>query len=380
LEVYHQEGPAAPITVLVVDDCPNLRTVLEEVLRSNDFIVRSAKDASEALWLMDSVDPDVVVSDIMMPEADGFSLQRSLREHPKWCHIPFIFLSALTEPEDVRAGKESGCDEYITKPFDPEDLKAAITGKATLAKQRRAKSEAEFEGYRKRIIHTLSHEFRTPLVAINTGAELLLDRAEDLEKEQFRKLLESVHRGGLRLQRLVEDFMSLQQIETGAAKKVAERLKRKSDIESLAKESIDFYADLRQDNSMLVEIRNEIANGERVVVDVYDAQVHSILSRLLSNAHKFAGATYPASLIIRATMDTASLIVRDHGPGMKEELALNACELFSQLDRDKLEQQGCGIGLTIATHYALYNGGKLFFHTPYDGIGLAVELRLPRVG
>jgi signal transduction histidine kinase len=84
--------------------------------------------------------------------------------------------------------------------------------------------------------------------------------------------------------------------------------------------------------------------------------------------------------MIRATMDTASLIVRDRGPGLPEMVVQNACELFSQINRDRLEQQGCGIGLTIASHYAKFNGGSLLFHSPFDGVGLAVELRLPRVG
>jgi len=349
------------------------------VLRSHGFEVSVAASASEALRFLERETPDVIVSDIMMPETDGFMLHHTLRTHPLWCHVPFIFLSALSEPEDVRAARERGCDEYLTKPFDPAELGAIIRGKAMLSKERRTKNQEQFDGYRKRVIHTLSHEFRTPLVAINTGTELLLDNpATRTDEDHFRKLLESIHRGGLRLQRLVEDFMSLQQIETGSAAKVAERLKRKVAVASLAKEALDHHADTSQDPNQLIEFRNEVGE-DRIWVEVYDAQVHNIISRLIANAHKFAGSNVPIAVIVRATMDTASIVIRDRGPGLPEGLVNNACELFAQIDRDKLEQQGCGLGLTIASHYAKYNRGRLLFHSPLEGSGLEVELRLSRV-
>jgi signal transduction histidine kinase len=380
LESFQPEVPSEPVTVLVVDDCANIRMVLEEVLRSSELNIITAATANEALGILESERPDVIVSDIMMPETDGYTLQQRVREHPEWAQIPFIFLTALSDPTEIRVGKARGCDEYLTKPFDPEDLRAVVRGKALIAKERREKNKQQFEGYRKRVIHTLSHEFRTPLVAINTGAELLLDRSTAFEEQQFKQLLESIHRGGLRLQRLVEDFMSLQQIETGSAQKVAERLRQRIDLETLAKECIDYYLDLTQNPSLLIELRSDLGAGEEAFVEVYDAQIHNIISRLLSNAHKFGGSSFPALLMIRATMDTASLIVRDRGPGLPEMVVQNACELFSQINRDRLEQQGCGIGLTIASHYAKFNGGSLLFHSPFDGVGLAVELRLPRVG
>lgn len=380
MESFQPEVPSEPVTVLVVDDCANIRMVLEEVLRSSELNIITAATANEALGILESERPDVIVSDIMMPETDGYTLQQRVREHPEWAQIPFIFLTALSDPTEIRVGKARGCDEYLTKPFDPEDLRAVVRGKALIAKERREKNKQQFEGYRKRVIHTLSHEFRTPLVAINTGAELLLDRSTAFEEQQFKQLLESIHRGGLRLQRLVEDFMSLQQIETGSAQKVAERLRQRIDLETLAKECIDYYLDLTQNPSLLIELRSDLGAGEEAFVEVYDAQIHNIISRLLSNAHKFGGSSFPALLMIRATMDTASLIVRDRGPGLPEMVVQNACELFSQINRDRLEQQGCGIGLTIASHYAKFNGGSLLFHSPFDGVGLAVELRLPRVG
>lgn len=372
-----KEDSSEGYKILFIDDCEELRIVLTEVLSAEGYTVEAASNACEALDVLERFSPDAIISDIMMPKADGFSLQKVISDDSRWCHLPFIFLSALSSPDDIRAGKAVGCDDYLTKPFNTEDLVAAINGKVLAYKQRKKKSEEDFSKYRKRVVHTLSHEFRTPLVAINTGAELLLDRANESDEQTFNRLLESVHRGGLRLQRLVEDFMFLQQIETGAAKRVAERLKRRVKLQQLVTESLEHYHDITRDKSLLVECRDE--TSEQVWVEVYDAQVHNIVSRLLSNAHKFAGTAIPAVVIIRHSHDMSSIVIKDSGPGLPEGLVNNACEIFTQIDRDRMEQQGCGLGLTIANHYTGYNGGKLLFITPTDGVGLEVELRLPRV-
>ena len=365
------------IRILFVDDSEELRIILREVLASEGFIVDVASGPKEALEIIQTKRPDAILCDIMMPGDDGYSFQKRLKEDSNWCHIPFIFLSALSTPEDIRSGKSAGCDDYLTKPFDTEELVSVISGKVLQARARQRHSSEEFSQYRKRVVHTLSHEFRTPLVAINTGAELLLDRSNETDEDTFVRLLESVHRGGLRLQRLVEDFMSLQQIETGSALKVAERLKRRIKAQQLAREALEHYHDQTHDRSLLVEFRDETAGA--AYVEVYDAQIHNIVSRLLSNAHKFGGTAIPAVLTVKTSQDVVSIAVRDHGPGLPEGVVNRACELFSQIDRDRLEQQGCGLGLTIANQYAAYNSGKLLFLAPLFGRGLEVELRLPRV-
>ncbi len=374
---FFEEPNAEELKVLFIDDCSDLRMVLSEVLTSEGFKVETASTAGEALDILAKFIPDAIISDIMMPQADGFSFQRVLSEDARWCHIPFIFLSALSSPEDIRHGKSIGADDYLTKPFNTEDLVSIVNGKIASARLRKKRNEEDFSKYRKRVVHTLSHEFRTPLVAINTGAELLLDKANESDEQTFNRLLESVHRGGLRLQRLVEDFMCLQQIETGSAKLVAERLKRKVKVQQLVSDALEHYNDLTRDRACIVELRDETT--DHVWVEAYDAQIHNIISRLLSNAHKFAGTTVPAIMIVRQNVEYASIVVKDNGPGLPEGLINNACELFSQIDRDKMEQQGCGLGLTIANHYAGYNSGRLLFVSPTSGRGLEVELRLPRV-
>ena len=104
---------------------------IELLLRLNDYQTYKAHNGVEALELLRTIDvpPDLILSDIMMPEMDGYDFFEKVSDSPTWFQIPFIFLTAKSDPEDVRFGKKLGVDDYIIKPFDNDDLLAAIKGK-----------------------------------------------------------------------------------------------------------------------------------------------------------------------------------------------------------------------------------------------------------
>ncbi|TFF89507.1 MAG: response regulator, partial [Promethearchaeota archaeon] len=117
--------------ILVVEDNADLLFNIELILKSNEYRPITAKNGKEALMTLARLDhaPDLIISDIMMPELDGYEFFKELANEPRWNSIPFIFLSAKSTPKDVRLGKLLGADDYITKPFDEKDLLAIITGK-----------------------------------------------------------------------------------------------------------------------------------------------------------------------------------------------------------------------------------------------------------
>lgn len=359
------------LRVLVVDDCRQLLEVVTEVLSAHGFEVLAASGASEALNMLAETRPDLIISDIMMPGLDGFHFSRQVRENPEWNGIPFVFLTALSDPEDVRRGKSMGCDDYLVKPFDPLDLVAIVRGKVAVAQRRQVQADERLERYRRRVIQTLSHEFRTPLVAINTGAELLLERRNDQGQEQFEKLLHAVHRGGLRLQRLVEDFMALQQIDSGAALSTAQRLRSCVSLADLAENAIEMFHDTAVDEPRAIELS---VSGGKHLAEVCEAQVANCIQRLLTNAHKFSPPEAPIQMKVWTDGKQVNMSVRDRGPGLPAQVAQEACKSFTQIDRDKYEQQGCGLGLTIASYYARINGATIAFREPEDGVGLQVVL------
>jgi CheY-like chemotaxis protein len=113
-------------TVLVVDDDPVILEAVADLLELSGYRVLTAMDGTAALQTMEGQTPDVIVADVMMPRMDGHALREAVRLNPEWTMIPFIFLTAHRDPFDALQGTALGDDDYVTKPFEPGDLMAAI--------------------------------------------------------------------------------------------------------------------------------------------------------------------------------------------------------------------------------------------------------------
>lgn len=127
-----------PTLVLVVEDERDLRLNLEDILQFNGFEAIAAENGLEGYKRAVEFEPDIIISDVRMPEMDGLELLKKLQDNPITRTIPFVFLTAKVESEDIRTGMALGADDYITKPFSVRELMARI--KAVL---RRSASEAE---------------------------------------------------------------------------------------------------------------------------------------------------------------------------------------------------------------------------------------------
>ena len=130
-------GPEARL--VVVDDEPNIRELLATSLRFAGFEVHAAADGASALRLVRQVDPDLVVLDVMLPDMDGFTLTRRLRE--KGQHVPVVFLTARDDTSDKVTGLTVGGDDYVTKPFSLEEVVARI--RAVLRRTRPGEEDAD---------------------------------------------------------------------------------------------------------------------------------------------------------------------------------------------------------------------------------------------
>jgi len=377
-----QEVTSNKAQVLIVDDNENLRVVIAEILKSDGYGVITADNAEQAQTFLTNAPPDIIICDIMMPDTDGYQLYSQVKQNPKWASVPFIFLSALSEPAQIRTGKALGVDDYLTKPFDATELLAVIEGKLCSARVREKHIQTSLEISNRRVIHTLSHEFRTPLVSINTGTELLLEQQEDLDADSVRQLLESVYRGGQRLQRLVDDFMLLQQIDSGFAEVLRNRLKKPFSLLAIAETAISVFQETIFESDTGAEIRLvniDEANDIDYQIEVYDIHIINVIQRLLSNARKFAGADKPINVEVGQDEDQVWFSVIDKGPGLPDGVVKEALILFRQIEREKYEQQGCGLGLTIANYFIELNSGKLEFIPFVNNSGLEVKVTFPRV-
>lgn len=359
--------------ILLLEDNTAVSEALEVLLSGYGFSVFPADCVSKALSILEDQSLDLILSDVLMEGEDGFDFHAQVKDHHDWGQLPFVFLSSLGDADNVRKAKSSGCDDYITKPFHPDDLLAVIVGKLASSSSRQKLSEEKSSYYRKKIIQTLSHEFRTPLSAVSGGLELLKNSVE-IQSEKSQKLFASMERGSRRLTSLVNDFIVLQQIEDGQAEKFMLENSKKAQPLALLRDAI---SDLGMSSEVNVENRLESKKS----IDVCERQIVDSLKRVLSNAKKFNKAERKISAWVEESSEgVISIAVRDFGPGMSEEELLMAREVFCQPGRDAKEQQGSGLGLSIAGYYTELNGGLINLSCPDDGdTGLVAELSFPVV-
>ncbi len=122
-------------TILIVEDNQILREGLRDILSYEGFTILTAVHGQDALDQMGTITPDLILSDISMPEMDGITFFKSVRSHSDWVTIPFVFLTARGEKEDVLTGKNLGAEDYLIKPLSREELLTAVRGRLNRSRQ-----------------------------------------------------------------------------------------------------------------------------------------------------------------------------------------------------------------------------------------------------
>lgn len=315
-----------------------------------------AASGETALSVLQESCPDLIISDVMMPGMDGFALYEQVRANPEWSQIPFIFVTARGQRTDVRHGMGLGADDYLTKPFEAEELLAAVRVRLSRATETRAAINKASADLRDTIIRALSHEFRTPLALIVGYTELLEESAQETSDEEFYEFLQGLRMGSERLTNLVEDFLLLSRLESGTLVKenhaLPERMVEPDQVLSHVVEQFEDQASARN-ISLTVNARAPgatVALSERFSIE--------IVRRLVDNAIKFSKKE--GGRVILTTRQAGGfwiLDVVDDGIGIRQDALAWVFEAFRQVDRAKMEQQGAGLGLAIVRGLAELCGG-----------------------
>lgn len=361
--------------IMVVEDDFALLEGIRELLELTNYQVIPASNGVEALKLLNRHRPDLIVSDIMMPEMDGYEFHSKVRERVELLTVPFIFLTARGEKVDIRRGKSLGADDYITKPFDDEDLLVAIEAKLTRWQSLREVQDEEIADLKHKILLTLSHEFRTPLTYIINYAEILEMGDEDLTSEDFSDFMKGIRRGAVRLNSLVEDFLALVEIQTGEAQQ-AYYYRRNRIEDSAAWLRIQAKQAEPQAEGAKLELMLDVPDElpSFVVDEVY---LSDAIRRLMDNAIKFSGEKSEKVMFSAQEVDGEIVLqFEDHGVGIPEEDIDNLFNIFHQIDRAKSEQQGTGSGLAIVDGIVKIHGGRIEVESQL-GVGSTFKVFIP---
>jgi signal transduction histidine kinase len=363
--------------ILVVEDHHLLQEAMREILETEGFEVFTAGDGLAALDMMQETCPDLILSDIMMPQMDGYEFYEKMRENPQWVRIPFIFLTAKGDRDDILKGKALGVEDYLTKPFDTQELLIAIHSRLKRAHDLQTVTETEFDQLKQHLIDILSHELRTPLTYISGYTELALDDVAALTPETLQEFLVGIKRGADRLNRLTDDFLMVVQIDTGQAEKDFKSFARvHHDLGTIINHTTQYYQMITHKKDIAFVVAVDLALPP---VKLHEGFFSSVLNRLIDNAIKFSRQDSPYIEIRTATSPQwVQISVTDHGVGIAEEDIAHIFQRFQQIDRDKMEQQGTGQGLYIAQSLIQLHSGKITVASQ-PGEGSTFTIHLPIV-
>jgi two-component system sensor histidine kinase/response regulator len=361
------------VTILLVDDDPAILEGVVDLLQLYGYNLLTASDGKLALEVMQDYTPDLVISDIMMPEMDGYEFYEAVRSRPEWVPIPFIFLTARGQQVDIRRGQSLGADAYLVKPFEPEDLLIAIDARLKRARAIQAVTQADVDQMKQQLITIFSHELRTPLTYIYGYVNLLQDGRNELDSATVDEMLEGVRLGAERLVKLVEDLMLMVRIDSGVVRIEIEQRSEPLELGGVVATVVNKYQHLAAKNKVV--IKTDIPPG--LVISGVRIYVGEALMRLVENAIKFANPGEGEVVITGAVQDeTVVIAVADNGIGINPASQKDIFERFVQLNRDLLEQQGIGLGLPIARSLMELHGGEIILKSQV-GKGSVFTLLFP---
>ena len=362
--------------ILVVEDNPVMADGIRDVLELAKHTVMVANDGVEGLLAIPKVAPELIISDVMMPHMDGFEFYQAVRANPAWVFIPFIFLTARGQEDDIYLGKRMGADDYLVKPYDRDNLVATVESKLARSQAISRAAANEMEGLKRSITRVLGHELRTPLTWIQGYAELLLGSADTITPEELTLSLQSIKAGSDRLARLVEDSVFVIMLETGQAKEEYLLMAR---VETDLTLQIEQVLERMQQQAHQHGVRLEIENSPRLPPAIVAPRFFSeILVRLVDNGIKFArrDAESYVRINVVACEHENEIIVSDNGTGIPAEQADRIFDPLVQIDRTRYEQQGVGLGLTVARGLVELHGGRIWAESQ-AGEGTQVHFTLP---
>jgi signal transduction histidine kinase len=350
---------AVPNRILIVDDHPTNVAVLEELL-GETYPLTIATCGEEALDRAAEVAPALVLLDVMMPGIDGYETCRRLRALPTLHPPKIIMLSAKAMVAERLRGYEAGANDYVTKPFDPQELLAKVRVYLQL------QSLEEVEQLKAQMLALLNHEMRTPLNGILAPLQLLRTDAAMAEEER-QLLLEMAAHSATRLERLCEKVATLSAMRAGdwALQCVTVDL-REVVHSALAAVAADAAAR---------PVTLIAACPEAALISCDLQQMQGVLLTLLDNAIRFSPPGGEVHVHVAREAAHCTVRVTDTGPGIDLTYLPRLFEAFAPADIDH-HTAGHGVGLAIAQQITHAHHGMIDVDSAPE-TGTTFTVRLP---
>ena len=350
--------------ILIVEDEQEVRENIIELLIHNNYNPQGASNGHEALKVLDDWIPDLIISDIMMPVMDGYAFLEIVKDTKILNQIPFIFLTAKNDSDEMQKCTLMGVDLFLSKPFKIQDLVQIIEVKIErFLKIKNGNSNPNLSDNR-----YFSHEVNTPLNGILGSINLLIKHKENFKENEIDVFYDAIKTSGNRLNRTLNNSILYDKLNN-------DKLVFVNDTSTeIFNEFITVKNKITKiDKSQLERIQFDIDKSD---IKIQEEHLHFILFELMDNALKFSKTN--EKIIVSGKRHDAEfyeLTIQDYGIGFSE-IQLKEINAYQQFDRDKREQQGLGLGLYMSKTFMEKTGG-VFSIISEENVGTTIKLFLP---
>ena len=361
--------------ILVVDDIGANLKLLGDILNGGGYHIRPVTDGEMALKVAEKETPGLILLDIMMPGMSGYKVCRQLKENPGLKEVPVIFISALSDSYDIVKALNLGGVDYITKPFQAEEVIARVNTHYKLYQQslelkKQRKELQELNATKDKFFSIIAHDLRGPFNGFLGLTQLMAEELENLTSEEIKDFTLSMRNSAADMFRLLENLLEWARMQQG----LITFNKQVDQLAPIVDESIAIILEPAKIKG--IEINLDIPADITVFADRNILQ--TVIRNSVSNALKFTHKGGKIKVSAKATNhNNVEISIEDTGIGMSSKMIDDLFRLDVQTNRKGTEgEPSSGLGLILCKDFIEKHGGKIWVESE-EGKGSIFLFTIP---
>ena len=360
--------------ILIVDDVVSNVLLLKILLANEKFQVCTANNGTSCIEQARKELPDLILLDVMMPDISGFDAAVVLKKDPLTKEIPIIFLTALNTPQDLVHGFKVGASDFLTKPFNKEELVMRVMQQISLVAAKRIIEKQNQEllatlNNRDKMYSVIAHDLRSPMASIRMVLNLVVASCspEQVGPELF-ELLDKANRESEEVHDLLDNLLKWIKSQTSRLSVLIQDL----DLNDLIPGVVDIFEMIAATKHIKLDLQMP---QEPVIVTADNDMMKTVLRNFLSNAIKFSSENSSIEITTVVEGDFAKVSVRDHGVGIAAD-RIGSIFHKGETTYGTGGEEGSGLGLQLCQDFARKNGGDCFVEST-EGEGSTFSFTIP---
>lgn len=337
--------------ILIVDDIPANLKLLGAILKNEGYKVRPVPSGALALQAALAEKPSLILLDIMMPEMTGYEVCDKLKENPDLKDVPVIFISALNDTNDIVKALTSGGVDFITKPFQAEEVKARVSTHLKICQQ--SKELQELNSTKDKFFSIIAHDLRNPFSVLLGMSDLLLNNYFTYDDDTRLELISIQNETTKQTFKLLENLLEWARIQRSAF----DFIKQRVNLSELVSQSISHHKEIAKQKEITISHTLDLP----VYVNTDPNMVQTVLRNLLVNAIKFSNNGDDIIVSAREVDSLVEVTVKDNGVGISADNLQKLFKIENSIStKGTANEKGTGLGLMLCKEFVEKQGGKIW--------------------